>query len=163
MAKTQQLQIRVSAVEKAALKRHARQAGLDVSTYVMSRALPAAGAKARDVVNRLAGMDGRHSFALAELNDLLTALPGAAFADAVETLEVQPLSPFLQNYVAAMVEQAAHQKGVPSPTWAAVVEPLESPWFAVPFPKLRSHLLRSSPVAFKRRNLFVDATVGDRV
>jgi hypothetical protein len=28
---------------------------------------------------------------------------------------------------------------------------------------LRAHLLRVSPTAFRRRNLFVDATVGDRV
>ncbi len=70
MAKSHQLQIRVSAGQKAALRRQARRAGLDMSTYVLARALPA---------------------------------------------------------------------------------------------RLRTYLLRSSPVAFKRRNLFVDATVGDRV
>jgi hypothetical protein len=43
------------------------------------------------------------------------------------------------------------------------VEPLERPWFAVPFASLRPHLLSAAPIAFKRRNLFVDATVGDRV
>jgi len=37
------------------------------------------------------------------------------------------------------------------------------PWFAVPFPSLRPYLLRVSPVAFKRRNIFIDSTVGDRV
>jgi hypothetical protein len=62
-----------------------------------------------------------------------------------------------------MVEHAALQKGVSPPEWAHDVEPLKAPAFAVPFPRLRSYLLLSSPVAFKRRNLFVDATVGDRV
>ncbi len=162
MPKSQQLQIRVSTSQKAALKRHARLAGMDMSSYVLSRALPAASAKVAGVVDRLAGPDG-YKFGLAELNDLLAGLPSAAFVDAVADIDVQKLSPFLQNYVAAMVEHAAHQKQMPSPGWATTVEPLESPWFAVTFPKLRMHLLRTAPVAFKRRNLFVDATIGDRV
>lgn len=162
MPKSQQLQIRVSTSQKAALKRHARLAGMDMSAYVLSRVLPEASAKVARAVGRLAGSDG-HKFGLAELNDLLAALPGAAFAEAVADVDVQKLSPFLQNYVTAMVEHAAHQKQVPAPAWATGVEPLETPYFAVTFPKLRMHLLRSAPVAFKRRNIFVDATVGDRV
>ena len=62
-----------------------------------------------------------------------------------------------------MIEHAAHQKGEAPPAWVHDVEPLERPWFAVPFASLRPYLLRVAPVAFKRRNLFVDATVGDRV
>ena len=162
MPKSQQLQIRVSSSQKAALKRHARLAGMDMSAYVLSRALPVASAKVAGVVGRLAGPDG-YKFGLAELNDLLAGLPGAAFADAVAEIDVQKLSPFLQNYVTAMVEHAGHQKLVPPPAWAAAVEPLDLPYFAVTFPKLRMHLLRTAPVAFKRRNIFVDATVGDRV
>ncbi len=162
MAKSQQLQIRVSAVQKNALKRHARIAGMDMSTYVLSRALPAATAKVTAVIGRLGGPDG-YKYALAELNDLLATLPAAAFADAVADVDVHKLSPFLQNYVAAMVEHAAHQKLVPPPIWATGIEPLETPYFAVEFPRLRMHLLRTAPVAFKRRNIFVDATVGDRV
>jgi len=162
VAKSQQLQVRVSPAQKAALKRHARLAGLDVSTYVLSRALPVAGAQVADVLHRLAGDDG-HRFALAELNDLLAALPPAAFMEAVEHVNLRGLSPFRQNYVSAMVEHAAHLKSAPAPTWVHEIDPLESPYFAVPFPRLRVHLLRSAPVAFKRRNLFVDATVGDRV
>lgn len=162
MAKSQQLQIRVSPSQKAALKRQARMAGLDVSTFVLSRALPPAGARLKELLGLLAN-DTTDRFALAELNDLLAALPAAAFCEAVETLDVKRLSPFLQNYVSAMVEHAAHLKSVDAPGWARDVEPLDAPYFAVPFPRLRVHLLRAAPVAFKRRNLFVDATVGDRV
>jgi len=162
MRKSQQLQIRVSSSQKAALKRYARLAGMDMSAYVLSRALPVASAKVATAVGRLAGLDG-HKFGLAELNDVLADLPSATFADAVADIDVQKLTPFLQNYVTAMVEHAAHQKLVAPPAWATAVEPLESPYFAVTFPKLRMHLLRIAPVAFKRRNLFVDATIGDRV
>jgi hypothetical protein len=43
------------------------------------------------------------------------------------------------------------------------VPPLDEPHFATPLRGLRLHLLRASPVAFKRRNIFVDSSVGDRV
>jgi hypothetical protein len=81
----------------------------------------------------------------------------------VAAAELDDLSPYLQNYLAAMVELASQQKGVAPPAWTRNVEPLEEPHFATELPGLRLHLLRSAPVAFKRRNLFVDASIGDRV
>jgi uncharacterized protein (DUF1778 family) len=161
-AKSAQLQIRVSAAEKAALKRAARRAGLDVSRYVLSRVLPPARARLVETLAALRhGED--HRFVLAEINDLLSGLAPAAFTEAVAGLDVRLLSPFLQNYLSAMVEHAASQKGQVPPAWARDVEPLDDPVFAVPFARLRPHLLRTAPVAFKRRNIFIDATVGDRV
>jgi len=67
------------------------------------------------------------------------------------------------NRVAAMVEHASGRRGVAPPSWTRDVLPLEAPVFATDLKSLRAHLLRVSPVAFRRRNLFVDATVGDRV
>jgi len=162
VAKSQQLQIRVSPSQKAALKRLARVTGLDVSTYVLTRTLPPAAIRLKELLGLLAN-ETTDRFALAELNDLLAGLSPAAFGEAVEGLDVRRLSPFLQNYVSAMVEHAAHQKSVVAPRWVRDVEPQDTPYFAVPFPNLRAHLLRAAPVAFKRRNLFIDATVGDRV
>jgi hypothetical protein len=43
------------------------------------------------------------------------------------------------------------------------VKPLERPWFASSLKSLRLHLLTASPPPFRRRNLFVDSTIGDRV
>lgn len=160
--KSQQLQIRVTPAQKAALKRFARRAGLDVSRYVLSRALPSSRSRLHEIVRGLREEENQR-FALAELNDLLSGLARIEFPQAVEDAEIGDLSPFLQNYVAAMVEQAADQKGATPPSWTREVEPLEEPHFAVPFASLRPHLLRASPVAFKRRNLFVDSGVGDRV
>ena len=104
-----------------------------------------------------------HRFALAELNDFLHACPPAVFGDAVARASLGAHSPYLQNYVAAMVEQAAAQKGLPSPAWVRDIDALDAPHFATPLKSLRWHLLRSAPVPFKRRNIFVDAVVGDRV
>jgi hypothetical protein len=161
-AKTDQLQIRVTAGQKRALRDAARRAGLDVSAYVLERSLPSQESRLRGIATALARGDD-HRFALAELHDALEALAPAEFAHAVGELDLHRLSPFLQNYVTAMVEQAASRKGVPPPAWTRDVEPLDRPWFASTLAGLRLYLLRVSPVAFKRRNLFVDATVGDRV
>jgi hypothetical protein len=157
-----QLQIRVTPAQKAALKRLARRAGVDVSCYVLARALPDTRAGFCAILGQLR-READRNFALAELNDFLTALPRSEFQDAVGDADLEGLSPFVQNYVAAMVEHAASRQGTRAPHWVEDVEPLEEPYFAVPFPRLRPHLLRAAPVAFKRRNLFVDASVGDRV
>ena len=162
--KSSQLQIRVTPSQKAALKRLARAAGQDVSSYVLSRSLPEPRLTFEAMVRSLgAGED--HRFALAELNDLLAALTPAQLPDAVGMVPptLRELSPFLENYVAAMVEQACAQRRVPAPPWVAAVSPLLTPHFATPLRGLRLHLLRAAPIAFKRRNLFVDAAVGDRV
>ena len=105
-----------------------------------------------------------HRFVLAELNDRLSVLTPADLREAMAQAAVNELSPFLQNYVAAMVEHASYMKGVSAPAWTSRIAPLERPWFASTLKSLRMHLLRSSsPVAFRRRNIFIDATIGARV
>jgi uncharacterized protein (DUF1778 family) len=160
--KSQYLQIRVTPRQKTMLKRLAAAAGQEVSSYVLSRALPAARLRFEELVALLSdGAD--HRYVLAELNDLLSALAPAELADAIAQADTARLSPLLRNYVAAMVEQASHRAHLPPPSWTTLIEPLDVPWFAAPLAGLRPHLLRASPVPFKRRNLFVDASVGDRV
>lgn len=161
-AKTEQLQIRVTRDQKAALHRLARRAGQSVSGYVLARALPDRQQRFREILLAL-GESSDRRFALAELHDFLVALEPSEFADAVVHAEIEKLDPLVANYVAAMVEQAASVKRIDPPRWTADVEPLTEPWFAVPFPSLRFYLLRVSPIAFKRRNIFVDSTIGDRV
>jgi len=161
-SKSQHLQIRVTPRQKATLKRLATAAGQDISSYVLSRALPPARLRFEELLSLL-GEAAEHRYVLAELNDFLTALAPAELPEAVEHADLARLSPFLKNYVAAMVEQASHLKGVPSPAWTARVAPLAAPYFAAPLTSLRLHLLRVSPVPFKRRNIFVDAALGARV
>jgi len=72
--------------------------------------------------------------------------------------------PYLANYVAAMVEQALHLKGgTRPPLWTSEIAPLPRPVFAVPWMSLRAHLLLESPVPFRRRNIFIDSSIGHRV
>jgi hypothetical protein len=164
-AKTQHLQIRVTPEQKAALKRQARAAGQDVSSYVLARLTTSASGQFSRILATL-GSGSDHRYALAELNDFLHSCPPMAFEEAVAAADssaVSAISPYLRNYVAAMVEQAANQKHTAPPAWCAEVVPLDAPHFAATLKSLRPHLLRAAPVAFKRRNIFVDAAVGSRV
>src|SRR5437879_3212226 len=102
----------------------------------------------------------RISYPLAELNDLLTA----ASAEEIAELPVPTIAdPYRLNYVTAMVELAAHRAGVVPPLWTADVRPLDAPVFIDPSLRLRAHLLTASPVPFRRRNIFIDSSIGDRV
>jgi hypothetical protein len=156
------VQIRVTPAEKTTLKRLAQSSGQDLSKYVLSMALPATRLRFEGILGSLRE-ETDHRFALAELNDLLSDLAPMEFHRTVHTADLAGLSPFLQNYVAAIVEHAAGLKKVDPPSWTRSVRPLPLPWFATPLRGLRLHLLRASPVPFKRRNLFVDASVGARV
>jgi hypothetical protein len=103
---------------------------------------------------------------LAELNDFLSALSGPELAEAVGLVELallDGLPDYERNYVAAMVELACARRDRPPPAWTRSVRPLAQPRFGTELKSVRPHLLRASPVPFKRRNIFVDASIGDRV
>ena len=161
--RSSQLQIRITPEQKEVLKRLSHGAGQDMSAYVLSRALPDARLRLARLLEALRD-DDQPGFALAELNDLLSGLTSEELCGAVEHADLTGLTPYLRNYVAAMVELAAHRRDVPPPAWVRDVEPLETePRFATPLAGLRLHLLRAAPVPFKRRNIFIDSSIGDRV
>lgn len=157
-----QLQIRLTPEQKETLRRLSRQAGQDMSAYVLSRALPDARLRFERLLDELRDAESPR-FALAELNDLLSDLAPGELQRAVEQVDVDGLSPYRANYVAAMVELAAHRAEVSPPAWVRGVEPLDSPRFATSLASLRPLLLHTAPVPFKRRNIFVDSSLGDRV
>lgn len=160
--RSSQLQIRITPEQKEVLKRLSCRAGQDMSTYVLSRVLPDARLRFARLLEAL--RDDQSGFALAELNDLLSGLTSGELCGAVEHADLTGLTPYFRNYVAAMVELAAHRQDVPPPAWVRDVEPMETePRFATPLAGLRLHLLRTAPVPFKRRNIFIDSSIGDRV
>ncbi len=162
-AKSEYLQIRVTSEQKATLRRSAKQAGQGLSEYVLSRVLPQAGARFAELMRALEEGKDDSRFVLAELNDLLSSLAPVEFGEAIAEAPPGQLSPYLRNYIAAMVELAAYQKNTAPPAWPRDIEPLEQPHFATPSASLRPHLLHAAPVPFRRRNIFVDSTVGDRI
>jgi uncharacterized protein (DUF1778 family) len=163
MSKTSQLQIRVSPADKARLAAAAGRAGMSVSEWVLSRALLESTSRFDELLIELSAQPERASFTLAALNDWLTSLPREGLRDAIGSAPTQRLLQWHGAYVAAMVEHACTQRRVAAPEWARQVPALAEPYFASTIVALRAHLLRSSPAAFRRRTIFIDATIGDRV
>jgi hypothetical protein len=160
-AKRSQLQIRVSRSEKAAIQRAAKRAGMPMSAYVLSRVLCVPINRFQECVSAAAGP--KPSLGLAELNTLLTELSTAELRNAVAAAPQVTLSPYLANYVAAMVDLACARRAIPEPVWTRTIAPLEDPVFGSDLPSLRHYLLTHSPAPFRRRNIFIDSTLGSRV
>ena len=160
--KIHQLQIRVTAAEKAAIQRAAALAGLDMSQWALARLLPSQPQRFRELTDALRNQAQRR-YTLADLNDFLERLAADEFADTVRDRLPDGLDAYVANYVAAMVETAAHRKSVTPPSWVEAIAPLDEPVFGTPIESLRLHLLTASPPAFRRRRIFIDATIGDRV
>jgi uncharacterized protein (DUF1778 family) len=160
--KKEQLQIRVSAEEKAALRALAERAGTDLSTFVLTRALPRLEREFHMLLHAIAE-PARRAIALRELNDLLTDITaGDLGAVCADPWGLERLDERMQNYVAAMVEEAAGHLGVMPPRWTAEVAPLRMPWFNTESKVLRPYLLMASPVPYRRRNIFVESVLGTR-
>jgi uncharacterized protein (DUF1778 family) len=160
--KLAQLQVRVSEADKAAIRAAAKRAGLDMSTYVLSRLLSLPAQEFQNAVNALNG-PSRASFALADINMLLSKLTATELGDAVAKAPAVEISVFLANYVSAMVETACARHGIAVPEWTRKIPPLDAPVFGSELKSLRLHLLTRAPAAFRRRNIFIDSSVGDRV
>lgn len=160
--KATQLQIRVSAGDKLAIQRAAQRAGMDMSSYVLERVLGAHERRVAELMRQLTQEDSRR-FALAELHDMLSSLSGGELRRAVATQPPASLPPETANYVAAMVEYACARRGVEIPAWTALIAPLVTPMFGSQLKSLRLHLLAHSPPPFRRRNIFIDTSIGGRL
>jgi len=162
LAKSEQLQIRLSRQEKGAIQRAAARAGMDMSGYVLSRVLSAPATQVRACIEQCARAQSPR-FALAELNSLLAAFSAGELRDAVAAAPPPGLTLFLLNYITAMVEYACAKRSIALPAWTRAVAPLPDPVFGTALQSLRLHLLTHSPPSFRARNIFIDATVGERV
>jgi hypothetical protein len=62
-----------------------------------------------------------------------------------------------------MVELGCQRFSIPAPAWTRAVVPLEEPFFGSTLESLRLHLLTQSPAPFRRRNIFIDSSLGQQV
>lgn len=132
-----------------------------MSTYVLARVLPAGARRFQELTGACADPENGR-FALAELNAWLAKLADAELQEAVAS-PPPALTPYLANYVAAMVELACAQRAVTPPAWTRAIPHLTEPVFGSALMSLRLHLLTHSPPPFRRRNIFIDTSVGSRV
>lgn len=160
--KTEQLQIRVSPSQKLAIKKQAQKARMNMSDWVLRKALPTAQMNFQDLLAEMAASEAP-SFAFAELLELIGPMSAVEFESAVSEPPEVELDPYWKNYLAATVEHAAAMKHAKAPSWTRDVIPLEEPAFGSSLESLKLHLLVNSPPAFIGRNIFIDSSVGDRV
>jgi hypothetical protein len=160
-AKSAQLQIRVSPAQKTAIQRAARDAGMDMSSYVLTLVLPDLTLNFQSLVEACRGLEGR--FALAELNTFLSSLTPSELRMAAASALPAAMTDYLANYIAAMVEHTCALRKTHPPEWVRDINPLTEPVFASDLESLRLHLLSHSPAAFRRRNLFIDSSIGAQI
>ena len=131
-----------------------------MSGYVLARVLPSAELALAQTLERLAEPGVDHRSSLEDFASLLDGLSPTDLSTSVPAPDPGRLSPVLANSVAALVETAAHDKGVPPPEWVRSVPPLTRPHFGWTLRSLRPHQVRVSPIPFKRRNIFFDPATG---
>ena len=163
VSKNRQLQIRISSEDKARIQERAASAGMDVSNWVLNLVLPPVEREFQDLCRELSMRSHARSYILAEVQDLLERLNRKDFEHAVQHAPEFSLPSFEANYLAAMIEHTAMYKEAVPPAWTNTVPALERPWFASSLKSLRLYLLTNSPAPFRRRNLFVDSSVGQRI
>ncbi len=160
--KTAQLQIRVTPQQKRTLRRLAAESSMDMSSWILDRVLPGVSEHFQELAAVLATSD-QPRFALAELLDFLRALPRGEFERAVADAPRARLEPQVLNHLAATIELAAAKRGVNAPRWTSEVPIPDAPMFGSTLGAVRLHLLVLALVAMSRRNIFVDASLDQRV
>ena len=135
---------------------------MDLSSWVLSRILPDDALAFTNLCHELA-VSTQTSIALAQMNDFLVRLSRRNFTVATRNFDAPALTALSANLVAAMVEQTAANLGLRAPDWVKRVKPLCTPYFATEIVALRLYLLANAPVLYRRRNLFLDSTIGARV
>ncbi len=157
--KISQLQIRVSRTEKSAIQRAAKLANMDMPSYVLARVLPPVTLELQALFDELRVTDNTR-FTLSAINTVLTRLNSRELRS-LDSIQVPAeLTSYLQNYVAAMVEYVCIKHQVTLPHWTKAIVPLKEPVFVSGLLSLRLYLLTHSPAPFRRRNIFVDTTIG---
>ena len=160
--KSEQLQIRVSSSQKRAIRRQAERAGMSMSDWILNAALPPAQALFQNLLAELTSADAP-GYVFADLLELIDSLSAEEFEAAVAEPPAVKLSPYWANYLAATLEHAAGLKHAAVPAWTKDVAPLSEPVFGSSLKSLKLHLLVDAPPPFIARNIFIDASVGDRV
>lgn len=154
------IQIRVSDREKKAILKSAKLSGFDISGFILSKCLSPIEKEFLEITQKLHNVK-KASFILAELHDFLQRLNSSSLKEAVKT---SPDSEgYYRHYVAAMVETACDQKNILPPQWVSESKGLETPVFGTDLNSLRFYLLTHSPIPFRKRNIFIDSTLGSRV
>ena len=156
------LQIRMTSEQKEGIRDAAATANTDMSSWILSKVANSQSKEFLLIVEKLASLK-EQSYVYAELHDFLSNCNSSSFSLAVQAIPNLNLSTFQLNYVAAMVEQRAQQLHQTLPDWCRETNRLETPYFGSSLKSLSFYLLLNSLIAFRRRNIFIDSSIDDRI
>ena len=162
--KSDYIQIRVSKLEKKAIKTAAYDAGLDMSAYILGHLDIDLGSQWQSLLANLQDLKLEDShFCWAAIIDFLTPLDANQFQHLFQYAEQWNLDPENQNYLAATIERKALSLNIPAPKWLSEIAPCAYPYFEDETPKLKQYLLLHGDPVFRRRNIFIDSSIGGRI
>lgn len=162
-AKSEYLQIRISPLVKKRIQKEADKTKMGMSEWILLKLFPPAVWQFRELIQNL-GRSSKKSLVYAEINHFLKYLSSPELEQICsQAPTLTYLSPLEQNYLAAMVEVSCSLKGVRMPSWTGEIKPLPTPYWGSSLESLRLYLLVHSPVPFKKRNIFIDSTIGDSI
>lgn len=161
--KTQQLQLRVSAEQKAAIRLLASKEHQGMSQWILNKILPKPQKDFLKILERLRDCQNHkeRSYILNDLNAFFLKLSKHDLVETVSEDYLSALNPLMANYISAMIEHVCVNAQIEPPKWLA--QGLPEPFFGSDLLSLRLYLLTVSPPSFRKRNIFIDATVGDLV
>ena len=160
--KTDYIQIRINKKEKAKFVKLAELDNMSLSNWILNKLkIDISPVEIKIIYGQIA-IASDSSYALAFLNDSLMKVPKHTWSDLVS---IKPENLNFENlcYVASMIEHAAEIRELNTPLWVNDIGALQTPYFVSTFKNLRLYLLINSPVSFRKRNIFIDASIGDRV
>jgi hypothetical protein len=170
--KEELIQIRISKNDKMRLVSLARVSRMTLTAWIESRILPTSLLDEwMDLYQETApDRESKRDITaqLARLNDLLMKLHEADFRQAIAVAPRFKESADMENkllfrYISAMIDQACKMRGIEPPSWMDDRPVIEPPFFSSNLSSLRLYLLLAAPVAFRKKSIFVDTTLGGRV
>ncbi|MBI2027672.1 MAG: hypothetical protein HYS98_07735 [Deltaproteobacteria bacterium] len=163
MTRNEYLQIRLSHEDKEQIRKQAHACGKSISEWIRNRLIPEKVLIFHAIIQQLShAREEEKKFIYANMHDFLRDLKKGELEDVLCAPAEMRLDSITLNLIAAMVETRAKQLKVRVPSWICEIKPLARPYFVTPLESLRLHLLKNAPIEFKARNLFVDATLGER-
>ncbi len=160
--KSEHLQIRITAEAKKKLFQLAKVNNMTLSEWILSKlSIENSPYTIQSIYEELSKKHNQ-AFAYVQLHDLLMKVSPQLWDDFV-SIRPHNLECETMAYTASMIERAAQMRGLTQPPWIREVETCSPPYFATNLQTLRLYLLINSPVAFRKRNIFIDSSTGDRV
>lgn len=161
MVKDTHIQIRLSSTQKKVVEKNAKTQGLSISQYLLNLIEKDSSfdKKLTIIINEIL-KNGLDPYLLSEFSILVLDLSNNDLLKLVEKPFSSNCNGLSLNYLLATLETELKRRNLELPEWFGNIKSLKEPWFGTNLKSLRGFLLLNSPLAFRRRNIFIDSLIG---